>query len=200
MRPCPDLDGLGVPCREFRPDLDIMFIGVFNSRGFFSQPEFFYGGILRQLKHIALDVVLTTTARRLATVLQYLGSLEIVSVVFGQPGHLHDFGKPLPPSYQVRRCRLRPLTVEECESTFIPARPRPRGQQAVQAYLPDLRKELEHMTQQLLPTLDERSTIGVWDYEKQRLKTQLKLDTQAFEEYCDGEWRVPQRQQMRVMM
>ncbi|KAM0815305.1 hypothetical protein AB5N19_01099 [Seiridium cardinale] len=197
MRPCPDLDGLQVPYRNFRPELDIMFIGVFNFYAFFSRPEFFYGGMVRRLRHVAVDIVLATTANRMANVLQYLDKLETMSVVFGQPGHLHVAGQALPQGYAVQRCRLRTLTNAEYENTLVGDRPRPRDHQPVRSYLSDVRREIEHLTRQLIPTLDEQVNVGVWDYQKRKLKTEFKLNAQTLEEYQEGEWRARQRQHVR---
>lgn len=200
MRHCPDFNGLKVPCRDFRPELDVMFIGVFNFYAFFSKPEFFYGGMVRKLKHIAVDIVLATSAARIAHVLQYLDSLETVSVVFARPGDSHMSGEALPQGgSQIRRCRMRPFTTVEQATTSVGDRPRPRDYQPVATYLSDIRREIEHITKQLLPTLDDGVMVGTWDYEKRKLKPQLKINAQAFEEYVEGEWQVRQRQQMRIL-
>jgi hypothetical protein len=189
-----------VPCREFRPDLDVMFIGAHNFYAFFNRPEFFYGGMVRRLRHVAVDIVLATSAGRIANVLRFLDSLETVSVVFEQPGQRHGAGQALllQRSTAARRCRLRALTADECESTVVSDRPRARDYQPVPLYLSNVKREVEHTTKQLLPALEGEARVALWDYEKRKLSSRLKFDAQTFEEYAGGEWRGKQRQQTRL--
>lgn len=189
MRLCPGRAGIMVPCRDFRLDMDVMYIKVFHFYAFISQSEFFYGELIRKLEHIAVDIALATSANRIAEALQYLDSLETISIVFGQPGKRHEAGQILPEqSGAARRCRLRSLTAKECEETLVDDHPRGRNPQHVGQYLAHARCEVELFTRELLPSLGEAVVIGTWDYSSGRLKAGVKMLGSTVEEYCDGVW------------
>lgn len=203
MRACPVKEPgfpLEIPCRKFRPDLDVMFVGAFHFYAFFSRPEFFYGGLARQLKHVATDIVLASSASRIASVLHYLDGLQTVSIVFARPGENHFPGEALATQGDLlKRCRLRAFTDHEYDSTAVGNRPRPRNYSSVRKYLPGVQREIGQALKKGISILAEETTVSAWDYDKGELKSEFKIGALGFEEYTDGKWQVKQRQQIHFI-
>ncbi|KAH8677883.1 hypothetical protein BX600DRAFT_431197 [Xylariales sp. PMI_506] len=175
-RPSPEA-GIKIPCRDFRPELDVLYVGAFNFYPFFSRPEFFYGGLVHRLQHMAVDIVLTSTHDRIPNVFQHLNRLRTLTVVFGQPHGNHRAGEALHLSYPIRRCRLRDFTNEELGSARV-GNPDPRvvSYRPVGEYLAGLRQDLEDRTREFLPSWGDID-ISVWDHDKQKLNLDIKVQT-----------------------
>ncbi|CAJ2511215.1 Uu.00g068400.m01.CDS01 [Anthostomella pinea] len=74
-----------IPTRAFRPDMDILYMPWFSFRGFFRQAETFpsYRALTPQLRHVAIDAVVTDFPDRLVDSFRYLRSLRTLHVLFG---------------------------------------------------------------------------------------------------------------------
>lgn len=197
--------GIKVPTRDFRPDLDILYISSQNFYQFFCMPGFYYGGLVRRLQHIAIDIMWTSANDIIPNTFRYLKELKSLAIVFSEALGRHEAGQAISPLHALRRCRLRRFTADELRETEIACYP-PRAApfyKPVDVFLEALYDNWQTSTGELVADWGGSET-GVWDYEKQKLK--LQLSARAFEEYrhgasCGGpQWIKNGRQVSRTAM
>ncbi|KAI1341860.1 hypothetical protein F5Y15DRAFT_413782 [Xylariaceae sp. FL0016] len=136
-----------VPVRRFRPELDVLYIGWFLFLSFFRRPEYFYGmHFIKTLRHIAIDVVLTTNPGGLVEALRHLKALETLHIVFGTSNGPLWAGSALRCKAPVRRCALRAFNKDDMNGMVTGGRmTRPRTLECYLEYIHDELFEQDRM-------------------------------------------------------
>ncbi|KAI1851755.1 hypothetical protein JX266_003217 [Neoarthrinium moseri] len=190
MRDCPAI-GFQVPCRDFRPDLDTMFIGGLEHRDFFSRPESCYRGLVKTLRRIAIDIVSTTYSSGIPAVLPHLDSLETLIIVFSKTRNIHHQGEALASEKSNWRCRLQSFTSEELSLTRVKTYEGGIDFLPPETYIARFQERLAKKTQGLMRSWGDEVKICAWDYANDKLS--LEVIPQRFVEYYLGssgpEWR-----------
>lgn len=195
-----------VPCRPFRPDLDVLHMGHCFSWPFFHEPPNSHyeklGGVVR---HLSVDQRASVLIIKQAVLV--LPALETLIIHVSRPGEANHDPKvarlPRGAAYGacydgdlLRRVRPRRLTAAEAaRTTFVPE---PIGVRTVQT----LRTLLDNLDVSLWRLMGEETQIrdrvglprvAAWDYETLTLR--VRFEARAFEEkHTDGagrpEWRL----------
>ncbi|KAI0484518.1 hypothetical protein GGR56DRAFT_28374 [Xylariaceae sp. FL0804] len=171
-----------VPVRRFRPDLDVLYVSWFGFMAFCRRPDFFIGDMVASLRHVAVDVALTSYPERLLEIFRHLRSLQTLHVVFGStrpPLFASDaLSLEMPP----RRSVLKPFSASALKGMVRggpTTRPRPLDWY-LQYVHGELYATLELFKSSRVHDNSHGGDLGV-DFEKGELKLRLVAD--AFTEF-----------------
>ncbi|KAI0601797.1 hypothetical protein F4775DRAFT_604681 [Biscogniauxia sp. FL1348] len=180
-----------VPYRSFQPELDVLYVSWVSFAAFFRRPALFLGaGTLARVRHVAVDMMLTTDAPRLAAAFGRLPALRSLRVVLGSAAGPFWAGAALRRHRCPRRCALRGLAPPELARAVVRGGPMTRPR-TLEWYLRYVRGEARDETAAMLLLAAEHGEggedfeIGAWDRERRELD--LEIAAQVLVEY----WRPP---------